>query len=337
MIGATIRPVLYACAVALGIAAVTANANEVTLRHKGLTLNASLDLAAGKQLQDGVILITHGGLAHRDAEVIKALRAGLNQKGYNTLAINLSLGVDRRHGMYDCQVVHRHRNGDAPEEIGAWMDWLKKRGVKSVILLGHSRGGAQTALYATEQDNGMVKAVVLLAPAIRENTDAAEYQRRFQQPLAPVLKQAQKLVKAGKGEAVLEHVGLLNCADTSATANAFVSYYVPSPGLDAPALIPKLRKPTLIVVAGGDEVVVGLDKKLSLSANNRRVQMKVIEGADHFFQDIHADDAVEAIDAFLKNAISLSAVLDFLKCYSGGRGIGLEVDFQTGFNRPSST
>lgn len=300
MIANTVRFVCYTCAIALGIAA-AANADEVTLRRKGLRLNASLDLAAGKQLADGVMLITHGGLAHRDMEIITALQTLLKQKGYSTLAINLSLGIDARQGMYDCQVTHRHRNTDAAEEIGVWVDWLKQQKAKRVTLLGHSRGGAQTALYATGRDNGMVKAVVLLAPAIRENTDAAEYQRRFQQPLTPVLAQAQKLVKAGKGETVLEHVGLLNCADTSATANAFVSYYQQTPGLDTPTMIPKLRKPTLVLVAGNDDVVVGLDKKVAPLADGRRVQMKVIEGADHTFRDLYTDDAVEAIDAFLKN------------------------------------
>lgn len=299
MISTTARLICYTCAIALGIAA-AANADEVTLRHKGLLLNASFDLAAGKQLADGVMLITHGGLAHRDMEVITALQTLLKQKGYSTLAINLSLGIDGRQGMYDCQVTHRHRNTDAAEEIGVWVDWLKQQGAKRVTLLGHSRGGAQTALYATGRGNGRVKAVVLMAPAIRENTDAAEYQRRFQQPLTPVLAQAQKLVKAGKGETVLEHVGLLNCADTSATANAFVSYYGQSPGLDTPTLIPKLRKPTLVLVAGNDEVVVGLDKKIAPLVDGRRVQMKVIEGADHTFRDLYTDEAVEAIDMFLK-------------------------------------
>ena len=42
----------------------------------------------------------------------------LNEKGYNTLAINLSLGLDNRHEMYDCQVPHRHRYSDAADEIG---------------------------------------------------------------------------------------------------------------------------------------------------------------------------------------------------------------------------
>lgn len=287
--------------IVFAIASSPASAEEVLLRHQGLTLNANLDLAPGKQLADGAILITHGGLAHRGMEIVTALQAQLKQKGYNTLAINLSLGIDNRHGMYDCQTTHRHRNGDAVEEIGAWVGWLIKQGAKRVALLGHSRGGAQTALYAAERNPKFVQAVVLMAPAIRENTDPAEYQRRFQQALAPVLAQAQKLVKAGKGHTVLEHVGLLNCADTSATADAFVSYYDQSPSVDTPSLLPKLRKPTLVVVGGNDEVVAGLEKKVA-PLTNGQVQMKVIEGADHTFRDLYTDDALEAIDAFFKGA-----------------------------------
>ncbi len=287
-------------AAALGFVAVAVEAKEVTLSHKGLTLNANLELAAGKKPADGVILITHGGLAHNGMETIAYLRGLLKDKGYNTLAINLSLGLNNRHGMYDCKVTHRHRNADAADEIGAWTDWLKKQGAKRVTLLGHSRGGAQTALFAAERDNALVKAVVLLAPATRENNGATAYQQRFNKPLAPVLEKAQKLVRDGKGSAVLEHIGLLTCPDTSATADAFVSYYGSDAGLDTPALIPKIRKPTLVVVAGSDEIVVGLGKKVAPLADGKRVQMKVIDSADHFFRDLYADDAVEAIDAFLK-------------------------------------
>lgn len=292
--------VRYACAVALGITAVAAEAKEVTLQHKGLTLNASLEFAVGKKLADGAILITHAGLAHRGMEVIAYLQNLFKERGYNTLAINLSLGLNNRHDRYDCQVTHRHRNADAADEIGAWVDWLKKQGAQRVTLLGHSRGGAQTALYAAERDNALVKAVVLLAPAIRENTDAAGYQQRYQKPLAPVLEKAQKLVKEGKGGTVLEHTDFLYCPDTSVTADNFVSYYGPDPRLDTPYLIPKLRKPTLVVVAGNDEIVVGLDKKVAPLADGKRVQMKVVNGADHFFRDLYADDAVEMIVAFLK-------------------------------------
>ncbi len=277
-----------------------AQAKEVTLHHKGLALNADLALAAGKKLADGAILVTHGMLAHRDMEALVYLRNLLKERGYNTLAINLSLGLDNRHGMYECSTVHRHRNADAADEIGAWMDWLKKQGAKRVVLLGHSNGGAQTALYASAHDSAPVKAVVLLAPATRDNNDAAVYQKRYQKPLAPLLEKAQALVKEGKGGTVLEHTDFLYCPDTAVTAESFVSYYGSDPRLDTPYLIPKIKKPTLVVVAGNDEVVIGLDKKVAPLADGKRVRMKVIDSADHFFRDLYADDAVEAIAAFLK-------------------------------------
>ena len=275
------------------------HAHEVTLPYKGITLNANLELAAGKAYAEGVILITHGGLAHWGSETIVYLQGLFKEHGYNTLAINLSLGLDNRHGMYDCKVTQRHRNTDAADEIGAWINWLKTQGVSRVVLLGHSRGGAQTALYAADHDSTFVKAVVLMAPATRANSDAADYQQRYNSSLAPVLAKAQKLIKSGKGGTVMEHVGLLNCADTSATADAFVSYYGPEARVDAPSLIPKIKPPTLVVVAGNDETVVGLDKKIVPLVDGKHLQMKIVNGSGHTFRDLYSDDAVDAIDAFL--------------------------------------
>jgi len=294
---------LVRCLCAAWLCFVTAEieAKDVTLQHKGLTLNANLELAADRKIADGVILITHGGLAHRDMEIIAYVQNLLvKEKGYSTLAINLSLGLDNRYGMYDCMTTHRHRNDDAAEEIGVWVDWLKSQGAKRVALLGHSRGGAQTALYVAERDNELVKAVALMAPAIRENTNAIGYQQRYGKPLAPVLEKAQKLVKAGKGGTVLEHIDMLNCTDVSVTADSFVSYYGNELRLDTPTLITKIHKPLLVVVAASDEVVVGLERKVAPLVDGKRVQMKIVEGAGHLFRDLYADDAVDAIDVFLK-------------------------------------
>ncbi len=291
-----------ALAAALVFTAV-AEAKEVTLSHKGLTLNANLELAAGKKLADGAILITHGTLAHRGMETVTYLQNLLKEKGYNTLAINLSLGLDNRHDMYDCKVTHRHRHADAVEEISVWVNWLKNQGAKRVVVMGHSRGGAQTARYAAERDTSLIKAVVLYAPATHDPVkDAVGYQARYKKPLAPILEKAESLVKTGKGATVFEHTDFLYCPDASVTAEAFVSYYGPDPRLDAPYLIPNIKKPVLVVVAGNDEVVVGLDMKVAPLADGKRVQMKVVDGADHFFRDLYADDAVEAIATFLKGS-----------------------------------
>ncbi len=272
--------------------------NEVILELKRV-LNAKLELAQGRKLTDGVILMTHGALAHYDMEIIANFRKLLNEKGYSTLAINLSLDIDNRRGMYDCKVTHSHQNIDAVYEIDVWVIWLKEQGVKNIVLLGHSRGGLQTALYAAEKDSDLIKAVVLMAPATQDN-GATGYEKRYKNQLEPVLKKAQKLIKEEKGETVLEHVNMMFCRDVSATANAFVSYYRPDKRLDTPYLIPKIKKPILVLVAGEDQAVIGLDKKIETFVDGKRVQMKVIELADHFFRDIFANTSVDAIDGFLK-------------------------------------
>ena len=71
-----------------------APAEEVKINHGGLTLNADLELAGGKTLADGVVLMTHGLLAHKGMEIMTALKGLLAERGLNTLAINLSLNLD---------------------------------------------------------------------------------------------------------------------------------------------------------------------------------------------------------------------------------------------------
>ena len=134
------------------------------------------------------------------------------------MTINLSHGINNRHGKYNCKITSNHSYADAADEIGAWLDCLTRQGVKRMVLLGHSRGGSETALFAAEHDKAIVKAVVLLAPDTRETNDAAAYQRRYHKPLMPILEKAQKLVKAGKGGTVLTHTDFLFYPDT------FVSY-----------------------------------------------------------------------------------------------------------------
>jgi len=286
----------------LGIAVLcnAAFANEVILPYKNLKLNADLTLAPGKTVADGVVLVTHGSLAHRDMEMLVAMRNLLRDKGFNTLAINLSLGMDNRHGMYDCKTPHKHRSDDAANEIDAWVAWLKSQGATRIALLGHSRGGAQTAHYAAEHDSPLVKAVVLMAPAIAENTSAAGYQQRYKKPLAPLLAKAQKLVKQGKGETMMAKTNLMSCPDASVSAASFLSYYGQQPHNDTLALLPKINEPTLVVWGDKDEVVTGLDKKMAALIDGKRAQFKVIEGADHFFRDLYAEDAVDVITPFLK-------------------------------------
>jgi len=272
------------------------HAAEVTLPHNGLTLNGQLQTASGKSLKDGVLLILHGTLSHNRTELIQGIQKQLTERGFNTLAINLSLGVDNRHGTYDCATPTRHKHTDALDELSAWMAWLKTQGAGPVTLIGHSRGGNQIAWFAAERMNPAIRKVVLLAPQTWPAGYAAKmYQKRYGTELAPLLSQ----MAQSEAKALLGQVDFLYCPKTRVSASSFVNYYTEDRRFDTPGLLAAIRVPVLVIAAEGDEIVPGLVERVRPQVDGQRIQLKVLSGADHFFRDLYSEDAVEAIQAFL--------------------------------------
>lgn len=279
-------------------------AKEVSIDNKAISLNANLVLAGGKSLSDPVILMTHGTLAHNRMELIATMQKLLAERGYSTLAINLGLGLNNRHGMYDCKVPHRHLHQDALDEIGLWIDWLKSKGTKKVVLMGHSRGGGQTAWFAAERPDPAVVAAVLMAPATwNEKAARDDYKKNFGVPVGPILKKARKLVAAGKGDEMMKVPGFVYCRDAMVTARAFLSYHGPEPRRHSPGMIAKITVPVLVIAGANDTVVKGLPQAVKPLMDGRQKVLKVVEDADHFFLDFAAEDAADAIDAFLQGRL----------------------------------
>lgn len=272
---------------------------EIRLEHAGLTINANL-VAAQDGWQDGtVVLVTHGTTGHYGMEIITSLQSLLAEQGLTSLAPNLSLGLDDRHGAYDCAVPHAHRHTDALDEIGVWVDWLKTKGVKDLVLLGHSRGGNQTAWFAAERPDPVVSGVVLVAPATWSEAYAKnDYEKRFATELDPLLKRAEALVAAGTGDEWMEDTGFIYCPDAKVQAQSFVSYHAPEPRMDTPSLLDKIKVPVLVIAGTEDEVVPDVAEKVEPYADGKRVRLEAIEGADHFFRDLNADEVVEFVKAF---------------------------------------
>jgi len=263
----------------------------------GTTLNAEMSFADEASLRSGVVLIVHGTLAHNAMETIATLAGVLNERGYNTLAINLSLGVNDRHGMYDCATPHRHRHLDALDEIDAWMAWLQDHESGPVILLGHSRGGNQVARYAAERGHELLHNVVLMAPATWSAEKVArDYEKSHGAPLADMLKKAEAQIDAGHGGDFLEGAGLLYCPDSDVTADSFVSYYLPDPRFDTPQILHEITLPVLVIAGTEDTVVSDLAKKVGPLADGKHLVFAEVEGADHFFLNLFADDVADLIE-----------------------------------------
>jgi len=246
------------------------------------------------------ILMLHGTMAHANMEIMATLAEVFAEYGIGSLRVSLSLGFDDRYGMLDCGVVHRHRHGDAVEELAAWFRWLEGRERRDIVLLGHSRGTNQVARYAAASDLPAPTGLVLVAPGIRDADGlAAGYAERGGPALAPLLERAAGRVESGRGDEVLGSVPYLHCDDAQATAASFLSYYGDDPEFDTLALAAGTGLPVLIFAGSEDPLSRGVDKAVVEYQGGAPMDFVEIDGADHFFRDLYAYDLVEAVEAWL--------------------------------------
>jgi dienelactone hydrolase len=278
----------------------TLQAEEVTVKQGDTELRADLTLAEGKTAKDGVIMMLHGTLAHNKMEIMQSLSDLLKEKGYNTLNVNLSYALDKRPSeMLDCSIEHKHKHEDAVAELDTWMNWLKEQGAGKVAILGHSRGGNQVSWYAAEKDSDLLEKVIAIAPATADaDKSSKEYEDRYKKPLADIMTEATKLAGEGKGSTIMELPGFVYCENAKAAADSVVSYYKDDERKNTPSLLPKIKKPMLIVMGSADEVVADLPAKLE-SVKQDNLKVETVDGADHFFMDLYADELADKVATFV--------------------------------------
>lgn len=144
----------------------------------GFFLNASFQISEkavpGNFPVDACLLI-HGsggnftapGVLSKFAEIailngLSVLR--LNTRGHDLIA-NIP-GIERsiKGG------ASYERLADSPYDLGAGVDFLKQRGQKSILLVGHSLGGVKACLYQSGRADPAVRALVMIsAPRFRHS------------------------------------------------------------------------------------------------------------------------------------------------------------------------
>jgi pimeloyl-ACP methyl ester carboxylesterase len=223
-------------------------------------------------------------LSHYGQETVAALQKNLGARGIASLAVNLSLGIDDRRGERACDVVHDYALAGARREIRLWLEWLAAQHAKTIDIVGFSRGGAQVAAIGPELPT--VRRMILMAPAFATAPEqAAAYQQVYGHPLAPELQSARK-------DPLQKHtVDFLTCKQAPVLGATFLDAYTEMP----PKLAAKTGHPTLVIVAGKDDVVPDLAAKLP-----SEVKPVVIDGASHFFPDLYGEEAADLIAKFLK-------------------------------------
>jgi len=285
------------CVIALLLLSPLGNAENVSIAHGEFKLNANLE-KADNWPSATTLLITHGTLSHNNSELIQTLQTLFGEYGISSLAINLSLGIDNRRGPFDCDAIHRHTQEDAAEEISSWANWLTAQGANDIVVMGHSRGGNQTARFASKLANPATSRMILIAPALSDGKNTGQaYQKAHGKILATVLAEAHRVKDSGTPNTLLTHTGFLYCPDAQVAPASFMSYYETTPELSTAKLLKATPLPTLVITGSEDTTVPGIPGALSPLAATGKIKLVTIDGAGHFFRDLYADDLVEqAVD-----------------------------------------
>ena len=265
-------------------------AEKVEIRSDKLSLSADWEPVTAKVNE--AVLLLHGTMAHKDMEIIQTLQNSLAENDISSLAISLSLNIDQRSGMLSCDVLQTHRHANALNELSQWIQWLTEKGIDKIWLLGHSRGGNQVTSYVLVNPGKIAGMVLIAPPSVDSQSVAENYQRRYQQPLESILTLAQMQAANGSGQA-LEKIGFLHCTEASVSPQSFLSYYRDA-NLNTAELLKNIDLPTL-VVSGTDDRVSPNIGAAAARLNKSNISLLEVEGADHFFRDLYADDIVDAI------------------------------------------
>lgn len=257
---------------------------QTPVSHQGL--DADFYPADGET----AVLLLHGTLAHNRMEIIKTISTLVSEDyGYPVLAPNLSYNQPGREGMLDCGITHTHKHFDALDEIAHWVDYLQTEGFDNIIVSAHSRGGGQMSAYLADNPASSIVGSVLIAPATFDaNAQGPHYEERFGVALDDLMQQASAMAP----DDIMDVPGFVYCEKAKASAASFIDYYTPDPRRDTPTNLTQVSNIPVAVVAGSDDDVVAdlPDRMEATEGLGDNITLEMIDGADHFFRDLYADD-----------------------------------------------
>jgi pimeloyl-ACP methyl ester carboxylesterase len=220
-----------------------------------------------------------------------AIGWALAERGYTTLT-----GNTRMHDLGNVLAWRgdkRIRGGgywgvanDEVRDLAAWIDFAEERGLKRVILVGHSAGWAAVRRYQSEKQDPRVVGLVLASGAVRAET---------RQPDPDQLAQATRLMANGESDALIRDpkrsfpsyisaATFMDIANSTPEFKDFFGVQTPNPA------VTRVRCPLLAFFGTRDDVGTEADLELLKSSIKRqpsgpsRVDTVMIKGTDHMYQ-----------------------------------------------------
>lgn len=162
------KQILLMMAAALSLAASAFTTDEFTIRGATGSLHAVLERpdvqGAGKT---PLVILCHGFGGNSQSPLFDDIAKDLLDAGIAALRFDFN-GHGRSEGLFQDMTVPNEI-----QDLCCVVDWAKGQPwVENISLLGHSQGGVVVSMVAGKLDDGVVKSLVLMAPAAVLRDDA---------------------------------------------------------------------------------------------------------------------------------------------------------------------
>lgn len=236
------------------------------------------------------VLILHGFLQTAQSPPMSALAANLASKGYTVLSPTISLGVNRRNQSMACQAVHTHTVPDDVAEIAYWMKWLDTHGFKNIVSIGFSStGNFEAMLYNLQGMHPAVKRTILVS--LNPISSAPPNQPKQ-------VGHDNAAFSANEKKLAMYSLGYCN-NNYTASSQSYASYaqYNETKTL---ALVNRSPVP-LDIILGSIDSILPPNWAATLQSQGGHAHLRLIDNANHFFDDTAEFDLAEAVESILKN------------------------------------
>lgn len=248
------------------------------------TLTAEADYWPGEAGRPALLLL-HGFLQTREFPTVRRLAESLSEEGFTVLAPSLTLGISRRKQALSCEAMHTHSMSSDADEIQAWTRWLASRSGRAPVVVGHSIAGVQLAAVLESAPALPLERVVLLSVTGFEGVPGGRTTALMRE------KALQSDDPQGMGSYALGF-----CREYITTPRKLLSYLAWDAARLRSVLLASKVPVAVIYDSGDDRVDLAWMRELQLGG----VQVRAVEGADHFFDHSHEfalfDEVVSLVD-----------------------------------------
>lgn len=262
------------------------NAEEVSISIQDKNLKGELT-NAGKDPSIVAFIISGSGPTDRDGNTLGApgknncllyLSDFLNKEGISTLR------VDKRGIAASASAATNEadlRFSTYVEDVGHWIDFLKKRGHTKIVLIGHSEGALVATLAASS------KPVIGLISISGAGKPASTLLKEQLQPKLPkeLYTQAESVISSlEKGETVKDTPPELSSLFRPSVQPYLISWFKINPA----KAISEVEAPILIA-QGSTDLQTSVEDAKSLHASAKESELLIIKGMNHVLKEIEGD------------------------------------------------